>query len=64
MPKFLMFIEESKTTVRMKEFDAEDLEEAIGFVESNNWSESNGWEESDGSTNSEIRKDLCYQLSE
>jgi hypothetical protein len=59
-----MFIEETTIEVRCKELEAEDMEEAIGMVESDDWRERNGWNVSDGSTNSEIREDLCYQLSE
>jgi hypothetical protein len=62
MPRYLMFVEETRTVVRMKEFDAEDMEEAIGMVESDEWTEANGWEESDSSGNAEIREGLCYEL--
>jgi hypothetical protein len=64
MPRFVMFIEDTKTTVRSKEFEAEDLEEAQGFVESDTWDEAHGWDESDVTANAEIREDLCYEMAE
>jgi hypothetical protein len=60
-----MFSEDTKTVVRQKEFEAQDVEEAIGMAESDNsWTEKDGWEESSSDTSCEIRDDLCYQLTD
>ena len=63
MPNFKIVIETGSTSIRAKNFKAEDMDEAHHLAAQENW-DNPSWEEIDTNTSAEIRDDLCETIEE
>lgn len=61
MPKYRIVIEDTRTELRAKTFEAATLADAVTAAEDDlSWTPKDGWEHWDeGHTNCEIREDQC-----
>lgn len=64
MRNFEIVIEDQRTYLRSKIFEADTLEEAIFLAEQEEWTEEEGWLYYDETTNCELREELCKETDE
>lgn len=63
MKKFEIVIEDMRSELRSKVFEAEGWDEAVAIAEADDtWTAKDGWEDYDTNTNCEIREDLSREL--